>query len=137
MEISGLIVVNKPESLTSHTAVARVRRLFGVEKAGHTGTLDPLASGVLPVLVGRAVKAAEFLTESDKRYRAILTLGTTTDTEDKTGTVLSTSDAIPDEAAVAAILPRFRGEAAALKLRPYETLVLKFTDNPDSCGISG
>ena len=110
MEKSGLIVVNKPEGITSHTAVSKIRRLFGADKAGHTGTLDPLASGVLPVLIGRAVKAAEFLAESDKHYRAILTLGTTTDTEDRTGTVLSTSDAIPDEAAVAAILPRFRGE---------------------------
>ena len=110
MEISGLIVVNKPESLTSHTAVARIRRLFGVEKAGHTGTLDPLASGVLPVLVGRAVKAAEFLAESDKHYLATLTLGVSTDTEDKTGSVLAESDDIPDEAAVRAILPRFRGE---------------------------
>ena len=110
MEISGLIVVNKPEGITSHTAVSKIRRLFGADKAGHTGTLDPLASGVLPVLVGRAVKAAEFLAESDKHYRATLTLGTTTDTEDKTGAVLSTSDAIPDEDAVRAILPRFRGE---------------------------
>ena len=110
MEISGLIVVNKPESLTSHTAVAKIRRLFGVEKAGHTGTLDPLASGVLPVLVGRAVKAAEFLVESDKHYRATLTLGVSTDTEDKTGAVLEESDAIPDESAVRAVLSRFRGE---------------------------
>ena len=110
MEISGLIVVNKPESLTSHTAVAKIRRLFGVEKAGHTGTLDPLASGVLPVLVGRAVKAAEFLVESDKHYRATLTLGVSTDTEDKTGTILEESDAIPDESAVRAVLSRFRGE---------------------------
>ena len=110
MEISGLIVVNKPEGITSHTAVSKIRRLFGADKAGHTGTLDPLASGVLPVLVGRAVKAAEFLTEADKHYRATLTLGTSTDTEDKTGAVLSESDAIPDEAAVRAILSRFRGE---------------------------
>ena len=110
MEISGLVVVNKPESLTSHTAVTKIRRLFGVEKAGHTGTLDPLASGVLPVLVGRAVKAAEFLVESDKHYRATLTLGVSTDTEDKTGTVLEESDAIPDEPAVRAVLSRFRGE---------------------------
>ena len=110
MEISGLIVVNKPESLTSYTAVAKIRRLFGVEKAGHTGTLDPLASGVLPVLIGRAVKAAEFLVESDKHYRATLTLGVSTDTEDKTGTVLEESDAIPDESAVRAVLSRFRGE---------------------------
>lgn len=110
MEKNGLIVVNKPVGITSHTAVAKIRRLFGVEKAGHTGTLDPMAAGVLPVLVGRAVKAAEFLTESDKRYRAVLTLGVTTDTEDATGTVLSRSDAIPDEAAVLAAVAGFRGE---------------------------
>ena len=100
MEKNGLLVVNKPVGITSHTAVAKIRRLFGVEKAGHTGTLDPMASGVLPILVGRAVKAAEFLTDSDKRYRAVLSLGVTTDTEDATGTVLSRSDAIPDEAAL-------------------------------------
>ena len=110
MEKSGLIVVNKPEGITSHAAVAKIRRLFGVEKAGHTGTLDPAASGVLPVLIGRAVKAAEFLTESDKHYRAELTLGVETDTEDATGTVLSRADRIPDEAAVQAVLSRFRGE---------------------------
>lgn len=110
MEKSGLIVLNKPAGITSHTAVAKVRRLLGVEKAGHTGTLDPQASGVLPVLIGRAVKAAEFLTESDKHYRATLTLGITTDTEDATGAVLSRAATIPDEAAVRAVLPRFRGE---------------------------
>ena len=112
MEKSGLIIVNKPEGITSHTAVAKIRRLFGVEKAGHTGTLDPLASGVLPVLVGRAVKAAEFLSDADKSYRATLTLGVTTDTEDATGTVLSRSDEIPDEATVLAAVARFRGEIA-------------------------
>lgn len=112
MKKNGLIIVNKPEGITSHTAVAKIRRLFGVEKAGHTGTLDPLASGVLPVLVGRAVKAAEFLSDADKSYRATLTLGVTTDTEDATGTVLSRSDEIPDEATVLAAVARFRGEIA-------------------------
>ena len=110
MEISGLIVVNKPVGITSHTAVAKIRRLFGVEKAGHTGTLDPAAAGVLPVLVGRAVKAAEFLPETDKRYLATLTLGVTTDTEDATGTVLSRSDSVPDEQTVLSVLDRFCGE---------------------------
>lgn len=110
MERSGLIVLNKPAGITSHTAVAIVRRLFGAEKAGHTGTLDPQASGVLPVLIGRAVKAAEFLTESDKHYRATLTLGATTDTEDATGAVLSRAETVPDEAALRAVIPRFRGE---------------------------
>jgi len=109
VDLSGLVVVNKPEGITSHTAVAMIRRLFGVEKAGHTGTLDPLATGVLPVLIGRAVKAAEFLTESDKRYQATLTLGVSTDTEDKTGSVLSHSGDVPDEATVRAAIARFRG----------------------------
>ena len=110
MKKSGLIVVNKPVGITSHTAVAKIRRLFGVDKAGHTGTLDPAASGVLPVLIGRAVKAAEFLPETDKRYLATLTLGVSTDTEDATGTVLSRSDMIPDERTVLSVLDRFRGE---------------------------
>ena len=112
MKESGLIVVNKPEGITSHTAVARIRRIFGVEKAGHTGTLDPLAAGVLPVLIGRAVKAADFLSDGDKHYRATLTLGITTDTEDKTGAVLSRSDAVPDEEDVRAVLEDFRGTIA-------------------------
>lgn len=109
MEKSGLVVVNKPTGITSHTAVSMIRRIFGVEKAGHTGTLDPMASGVLPVLIGRAVKAAEFLSESDKRYLATLTLGLTTDTEDATGTVLSECEQIPSRDAVFAALDAFRG----------------------------
>ena len=77
----GIIVINKEENRTSQGAVNRVKRLFGVKKAGHTGTLDPMATGVLPVLIGRAVKASEYMIGSTKHYVATLLLGITTDTE--------------------------------------------------------
>ena len=92
---SGIIILDKEEGISSQGAVNRVKRLFGADKAGHTGTLDPLATGVLPVLVGRAVKASEFLLTGDKHYSATLRLGIKTDTEDITGTVTETCDAIP------------------------------------------
>lgn len=99
-ELSGIVIVNKEAGLSSQAVVNRVKRIFGVKKAGHTGTLDPMATGVLPVLVGRAVKASEFMLTADKHYGATLRLGITTDTEDTTGEVLTRSDNIPDEAEV-------------------------------------
>ena len=108
--ISGLVLINKESGMTSQAVVNRTKRLFSAAKAGHTGTLDPLAEGVLPVLLGRAVKASEFLLTSEKHYRAELLLGCETDTEDITGKVLATSDKIPDEAAVRAVISRFVGE---------------------------
>lgn len=107
---SGIVLLEKEAGMTSHTAVRRLARLFGVEKAGHTGTLDPMATGVLPVLIGRGVKASEYLAEGDKHYIATLRLGLTTDTEDITGTTLRVSDRLPDEAEVLAALQAFRGE---------------------------
>lgn len=106
----GLIVLDKPKGMTSFDCVARMRRLFGTKKVGHTGTLDPDATGVLPILIGRAAKAAELLTAEDKHYIATLRLGVQTDTEDMSGTVLAVSDDIPDEGAVQAVLARFRGD---------------------------
>ena len=100
MALSGVVILNKQEGMTSQTAVRRLARIFGAEKAGHTGTLDPMATGVLPVLIGRAVKASEYLTEGNKHYLATLRLGLTTDTEDTTGTVLSETDELPDEPTV-------------------------------------
>ena len=88
-ELQGLVIVNKGEGLSSQAVVNRVKRIFGAAKAGHTGTLDPMATGVLPVLVGRAVKASEFMLTGDKHYGATLLLGVTTDTEDVTGEVLT------------------------------------------------
>ena len=107
---NGIVLLEKEAGMTSHTAVRRLARLFGVEKAGHTGTLDPMATGVLPVLIGRGVKASEYLTEGDKHYIATLRLGLTTDTEDTTGEVLTTSADLPGEAEVLAAVARFRGE---------------------------
>ena len=106
----GVLLIHKPYGITSFDVVARVRRLYGTKKVGHTGTLDPIATGLLPVLVGRAVKASEFLTEKDKEYVAGLRLGLTTDTEDITGTVLSASEAIPDSETVFRTARQFTGE---------------------------
>ncbi len=108
--VTGIFILNKEEGLTSQSAVNRVKRLFGAEKAGHTGTLDPMATGVLPVLLGRAVKASEFMLSSDKHYRATLRLGMTTDTEDTTGEALSRADTLPTAEAVFAAADAFRGE---------------------------
>lgn len=107
---NGVIIINKEEGLTSQGVVNRVKRLLGADKAGHTGTLDPMATGVLPVLVNRGVKASEFMLTSDKHYAATLLLGVTTDTEDVTGEVLSISDSIPGEDEVLAAISSFVGE---------------------------
>lgn len=107
---SGLIILNKGEGLTSQSAVTRVKRLLGAKKAGHTGTLDPLATGVLPILIERGVKASEFMLTGDKHYRATLLLGITTDTEDITGTVLSECSVVPSEEDVRAAILSFVGE---------------------------
>lgn len=88
-ELSGVLVLYKPRGMTSHDCVNRIRRLYNTKKVGHTGTLDPDAVGVLPILIGRAAKAADVLPDTDKVYRAGLKLGLTTDTEDITGEVLS------------------------------------------------
>ncbi len=108
--IDGVLLIHKPYGITSFDVVARVRRLYGTKKVGHTGTLDPIATGLLPVLVGRAVKASEFLTEKDKEYIAGLRLGLTTDTEDITGNVLSESKNIPDAETVCQTAKQFVGE---------------------------
>ncbi len=88
-ELSGVLLIDKSEGLTSHDVVSRVRRLYHTRRVGHTGTLDPLATGVLVVLIGRAAKAAEYLAVHDKTYEATLRLGLVTDTEDVTGKVLT------------------------------------------------
>ena len=102
--------MNKPSGMTSHTAVAKVKRLLGAEKAGHSGTLDPAASGVLPIMLNSAVKASNYLVEHDKGYYANLVLGIETDTEDTTGEILNTfSGVIPGIDEVKKILPEFIG----------------------------
>ena len=110
MEPSGVIIINKPEGMTSHDVVNKMRRLFSTRRIGHTGTLDPMATGVLVVLVGRAAKAAEYLSSDEKGYLATLRLGTTYDTEDITGTPLTYSDEIPSEDTVYSTVNTFMGE---------------------------
>ena len=99
-EPCGILIVNKPVGMTSHDVVGRVRRLFGTRRVGHTGTLDPLASGVLVVLIGRAAKAAEYLVCDEKSYRATMRLGLTSDTEDVMGTLVPSEQPLPTESQV-------------------------------------
>ena len=107
---NGLIIIDKGEGLSSQAVVNRVKRLLGVKKAGHTGTLDPLATGVLPVLVERGVKASEFMLTADKYYSATLLLGVTTDTEDVEGRVLATAPVTLTEDEVRAAALSFVGD---------------------------
>lgn len=87
--MTGFLCINKPQGLTSFVTANRVRRIAGVKKTGHTGTLDPMATGVLPVMLGGATKFADYIPSSGKKYEADILLGVTTDTYDVTGTVLS------------------------------------------------
>ena len=106
----GIIVVDKPAGWTSHDVVNRVRRLYDTRQVGHTGTLDPLATGVLAVLVGRAVKASEYLSAHDKCYEARFRLGVVSDTGDITGSLTETGAPIPPaDAALAAAALRDGG----------------------------
>ncbi len=95
VEPSGVVIVDKHEGVTSHDIVFKMRRLFGTKRVGHTGTLDPMATGVLPILIGRAAKASEYLSAEDKEYIAEITLGITTDTEDISGKILTKCDTLP------------------------------------------
>ena len=89
--VSGVLVVDKPIGLTSHDVVQIIRRGTGIRRAGHTGTLDPRASGVLVILIGPAVRLSEYVSASDKRYQATIRLGSSTDTYDSEGTITSSA----------------------------------------------
>jgi tRNA pseudouridine55 synthase len=108
--MTGVILVDKPEGWTSHDAVAKLRGILGERRIGHGGTLDPLATGLLPVFVGRATRAVEFSASVDKEYVAGLRLGMTTDTQDITGTQLSSSEVSVSEEQLREALRRFTGE---------------------------
>ncbi len=99
---SGIILLDKGENMTSQSAVTRVKRLLGVKTAGHTGTLDPLATGLLPVCFGRATRAAGYITDGAKRYTALLRTGLSTDTDDITGNVLEMGEPLSREKVEAA-----------------------------------
>ena len=109
-EVSGVLLIHKQGGKTSHDVVGAVRRLFHTRRVGHTGTLDPMATGVLVVLVGRAAKAAEYLSVKSKSYRAVMRLGLTTDTEDTTGKTLTVSGDIPSPERVIEMADSFAGE---------------------------
>ena len=108
--MNGFVVMDKPEGVTSFKAAAPLRRLFNERKVGHTGTLDPMATGVLPVALGKAARFIDYLPDSDKAYLARFRCGVTTDTLDITGTVLTETDAHVTETDVLALLPRFTGK---------------------------
>ena len=108
--MDGLLVVDKPAGPTSHDVVARVRRALRERRIGHTGTLDPAATGVLTLVLGRATRLATFLSGSNKSYEAVVRLGFSTDTADAQGRVLGASvTALPGREAIDAALDAFRG----------------------------
>ena len=108
--MNGIVIVDKPQGWTSQDVTARLRRVFNTRRIGHGGTLDPMATGVLPVFVGRGTRGVEFFEHAEKVYETVLKLGITTDTEDITGTVLTQKNAEITPDMVEAVLPRFRGE---------------------------
>ena len=109
-KVDGWVVLDKPVGLGSTQAVGKVRRLFDAQKAGHGGTLDPLASGVLPIALGEATKTVPFVMDGRKEYRFTLRFGEARSTEDAEGEVTATSEVRPDDAAIAAALGAFTGE---------------------------
>lgn len=125
--VHGLLLLDKPAGISSNAALQRARRALEAEKAGHTGTLDPLASGLLPVCLGEATKFAQFLLDAHKRYRATVRFGVTTDTLDAEGNVVSTRPVTLDAAAVAAALRELTG---AQMQRPPAHAALKHRGRP-------
>ena len=108
--MDGIVIVDKPQDWTSQDVTARLRRVFNTRRIGHGGTLDPMATGVLPVFVGRATRGVEFFEHAEKTYETVLRLGLTTDTEDITGTVLTETKVSVTEEQIAQTLEAFRGE---------------------------
>ena len=108
--IDGVLLLNKPVGITSNAALQKAKWLLNARKAGHTGTLDPFADGLLPLCFGEATKFSAYLLDADKRYRAVLQLGVTTTTGDPEGEILATREVHVSRADIEAVLPRFMGE---------------------------
>lgn len=108
-QVDGVLLLDKPTGISSNGALGRVKRLYNPDKAGHTGTLDPLASGLLPICLGTATRFAQFLLDAHKRYTATVRFGITTTTQDADGDVVESRPVAFDRAALAAVLPRFWG----------------------------
>ena len=108
--MNGIVIIDKPQGWTSQDVTARLRRVFNTRRIGHGGTLDPMATGVLPVFVGRATRGVEFFEHAEKTYETVLRLGITTDTEDISGTVLTEQDAFVTGEQLEKVLDQFRGD---------------------------
>lgn len=108
--MDGIVIVDKPQDWTSQDVTARLRRVFNTRRIGHGGTLDPMATGVLPVFVGRATRGVEFFEHAEKTYETVLRLGLTTDTEDITGTMLTEAPVSVIDEQIEAALAAFRGQ---------------------------
>ena len=108
--MNGIVIVDKPQEWTSQDVTARLRRVFQTRRIGHGGTLDPMATGVLPVFVGRGTRGVEFFEHAEKTYETVLRLGLTTDTEDISGEVLTQCEAFVTGGQLEKVLERFRGE---------------------------
>lgn len=126
--MDGIIVIDKPQDITSHKVVSIIRKLFPGVKAGHTGTLDPMATGVLPICLGKATRVAEYVIELPKKYQAGIIFGKTSDTEDITGTIeIQENVPIPSNEEIAAIIDTFTGEVE--QTPPYYSAV-KYKGKP-------
>ena len=108
--MNGIIIIDKPQEWTSNDVVSRLRRVFNTRRIGHGGTLDPMATGVLPVFVGRATRGVEFFEHAEKVYETTIRFGLTTDTEDITGKTLTECEVSLTREDLEAVLPRFRGD---------------------------
>jgi tRNA pseudouridine55 synthase len=112
--VDGIILLDKPKGFSSNAALQKVRWLLNAEKAGHTGSLDPLATGVLPLCFGEATKFSQYLLDADKGYETLMQLGVTTTTADAEGEVLERRPVTVGRAEIEAVLPRFRGEISQI-----------------------
>ncbi|WP_162047112.1 tRNA pseudouridine(55) synthase TruB [Vibrio taketomensis] len=125
--IDGVILLDKPTGISSNDALQKVKRIYFAEKAGHTGALDPLATGMLPICLGEATKFSQFLLDSDKRYRVIAKLGERTDTSDSDGEVVETRPVDVDLTKLEACIDKFRGESDQV---PSMFSALKYQGKP-------
>jgi tRNA pseudouridine55 synthase len=126
-DINGVLLLDKPTAMTSNDVLQKVKRIYQAKKAGHTGALDPLATGMLPICFGEATKFSQYLLDSDKRYRVIAKLGERTDTSDADGNIIQTRSICFDEQQLMHALDQFRG---ALKQVPTMFSALKYQGKP-------
>lgn len=109
-DINGVLLLDKPQGMSSNDALQKVKRIYNANRAGHTGALDPLATGMLPICLGEATKFSQYLLDSDKRYRVIARLGQRTDTSDADGQIVEERPVTFDTEQLAAALDTFRGD---------------------------